>query len=598
MNIQKYIDIIKTDPKSLIQLQQENKLVKLIVKGAILGKDIGALSESIIAEAGNNPDIANIQRLIVTILKAIDINSSTTISEDDKMHAEQIVMNLLNKDPSLENSEIARDVKVALAVNSFDNEINSIIKYLRSQKNADFEILGIDSRFKPHRKDGYIKEFDEKRSVFIVSAPSHTSTRGYVVGGSPDKLWFIGVKDGLVKQEYTRNEYYVKPIYIVLPGGKIIQKADNKILCKSVPVEEISESLAKEIIKKLSNTTTDIIIGGALAGNEARFLNGEIQLETFPFKKFIDHIQSRILIAGRTGDGKTVWATQLQRQIMDNTEFLQSGIVTISRDVDNLTNGGETFKAFDPSWDEKGLLCKKIKENINLEKRTDYKKITISGDTLLPDINKLSKETLFSMINNSSCSDQVKIALKRYIEESDDVVSVFQRAKEGQLLGEEYTSSQDDALRRLMNSLIPVNYTTVQKIDIKEALENNKYIGFFIKGLNSDIYGTMIVHELYNLHKSKNIRNPIKEGRLLIIDEVQKYMRFDAFRDIFEMVVLDGRGLGIMFIGIIQSADQAKRLCSYKDFVLYQAETLDNGQRVINIDDKIAIIPPLAPEVI
>lgn len=595
MEIIKIIEEIKSNAKSLVRLQEENKLINIINKGLILGKNPDALATEIIGRFSNIASVSEIVSLISVIKDGINTNSEGELLNDDIMHAEQIAINQLNKNPNVKTTELLKDIKVALSIRSHDEKLKAMIDTTRAKYLVDFSSLGIDPRFKPSRRDFQITE--EKKGVFLATAPSNSKPTGYVIGFAKNRLFFLGYKDGVEKEGYTRNSYYVKLIFGMIPGGKIIREINKEIICKGIPLEEIPDSLANDIIMNFSNNSNEIIIGASITGGNPRLLNGKIQLEKMPLTKLLDHLQARILISGRTGDGKTVWANLFQRQLMEYKDYLQGGIVSITRDVDNLANAGEKFTPFSPNWDEGNMISKAFAEKVNLEKTNEFKKITICGENLLPDINKLSKETLFSMVANSDCSEQVKTALKRHIEESKNVVDVFEKAKRGELLGEEYTGAQDDALRRLMNALIPVNYKNVKKIDLKKVLEQNKYLGFFIKGLNSDVYGTIIVHELYNLQKNKMIRNPLKEGRLLLIDEVQKYIRYNAFKEIFEMCVLDGRGFGIMILGIIQSPDQATKLCAYKDFILYKAMVLEDGKRAINIDEKIAIIPPLAPEV-
>lgn len=600
MNTNQIIEEIKSNPRSLVTLQESNKLVKLITKGLVLGKEANNLASELVSDFSASISVEEIIALIEAIKNAVDINSRNPLSNEDIMLAEKIAINILNKDPNAKGSELLKDLKVALALTAFDEILKEIIKNARAKHLVDFESLGIDPRFKPRRKDSYIVDYDDKREAFIVNAPCNSSANGYVLGFSPNKLFFLGHKDGILKQDHTRNQYQVRIIYGLLPGGKMITKLDNKILSKGVPIEEIPDSLAQEIIKRFSNNNDEIILGAAMSGREARRLNGKVQLEKLPFNQMLKHFESRVLVFGRTGDGKTIWTESIARQILNKRNYLQGGMVIIDRDTDKLSNIGNKFMPFEQStWDDKdGSIVKAFTEEFPLQALPEFKKMIISGDSTLPDINKLSKETVFGMIDRSSCSDQVKTALKRHVEESDDVVDVFEKAKNGQLLSEEYTNAQEDALKRLMNSLIPVNYDRVNKIDLKKELEDNKYVGFFIKGLNADVYGTMIVHELYNIQKNKQVRNPLKEGRLLIVDEIQKYVRFDAFKDVFEMCVLDGRNFGIMILGIIQSKEQATKLCSYKDFVLYEAKALEDGKRIIQIEDRIAVIPPMAPEVI
>jgi len=595
MKIQTIIEEIKLNPNKLIHLQNENKLIRLINKSIILTKDPENLASILVNKYLGKYSVCDINALINTVKKAIDINSKKELTNEDLMHAENIILNILSKDPKTKIIELLKDIKVALSINSYDDELKKLIDSIKQKYIIDFESLDIDKRFKPKKKGFYIT--GEKNGIFMAKGYSNCQPIGYVLGWSENKLFFIGYKDGIIKQDYTRNEYIIKPIFIMLPGRKIIKKLDNKVLCKGVPISEIPDSLANEIIKKFTKDTKNIYLGASISAGDPRLLNGKVQLETMPISKCIDHLQARILITGRTGDGKTVWANIFQRQIMDNDNYLEGGVVSITRDVDNLSNAGEKFVPFSPNWDEDGKITNSFMEKVKLKYKEDFVKITISSDSYLPDINKLSKQTIFSMIDNSDCSLQVKIALKRHIEETDDIVNVFEKAKNGELLGEEYTSCQEDALRRLMNSLIPVNYASIKKIDLKKVLLETKNIGFFIRGLNSEVYGTMIVHELYNIQNDKRVRNPIKEGRLLMIDEVQKYVRYKAFKDIFEMCILDGRGFGIMLLGIIQSHEQAKKLCSYKDFILYHVEALEDGKRVITIDEKTAIIPPIAPEV-
>jgi hypothetical protein len=595
MEISSIIEKVSADAKSLIHLQEQSKLVKLINRGIILGKTEDNLATELVREGSGNYMVTEIARLIRTVKTAIATNSTHELSLEDLMHAEKIIIGAFSKDPEVKPGELLKDIQVALSTTAHEEEIRDIIKQVRARHLVDFESLGIDTRFKPTNKNFYIS--DVKEDYFVGIGPNNSRPFGHVLGFAPNKLFMLGYKDGILKQDYTRNHYAIRPIYILQPEGRILKKVNNKIICKGAAIAEIPDSLAIEIGKKFSHNTVEIVIGASLAGGRARSLNGKVQLERIPLRTLLDNLQARVLITGKTGDGKTIWANQIYRQLMDLGDYLQGGTVSITRDVDNLSNAGARFTAFSPNWDEDNRICAAITEQVNLAEKPDFMKVTISSDSRLPDINKLSKETLFSMIDNSECSVQVKTALKRHIEEAVDVVDVFEKAKKGELLGDEYTSSQDSALRRLMNSLIPVNYETVEKIDLKEVLDNNKHVGFFLKGLNADTYGTMIVHELYNLQKEKGVRNPLKEGRLLLIDEVQKYIRFKAFQDVFEMCVLDGRGFGIMVMGIIQSQEQAAKLCSYKDFILYSAETLDDGTRIINIDDKIAIIAPLAPEV-
>ena len=594
METQTIIQEIEREPKSVIRLQDENKLIKIINKGLILGKSADELAKEIIETSSSIP-INDISFLITSVKKAIDINSTNQLLKEDFMHAEKIILNQFNKNPNAKISELLKDIKVALSINAYDDELKEIIQSIKTKYLVDFESLGIDSRFKPKRKDFYITE--EKKGAFIAIGPNNSQPNGYVIGFSKNKLFFIGYKDEIMEQDYTRNRYKIKLIYGLLPGGKIITKLDDRgVLCKNVALEEIPDSLAEEIKKKFLKEEDEIAIGFSLSGGNLRKINGKIELENLPYAELLDDLQSRIAMVGPPGCGKTLVTNIIQRQTMSNEKYLQGGAVTITKDVPHLTNVGHEFKSFGehvPNWDEDNCSEEFI-NNVDLTELKEHKKITISTDCLIPDINKLSKETIIALIENSSCSEQVKIALKKHIEEGENVVDVLNKAKEGNLLGEEYLSCQDNALKRLINSIIPANYEKVKKLDIRKTLESKKYLSFFIKGLNGDTLATMIMWELYVLQKHKEIINPIIQGRLLVIDEGQKFMRDAAFKDIFQRSVLDGRNFGICMMTIFQNEKEAEKNMGYPDFVTYKA-SLDNGKRIIQIREKIALIPPLAP---
>ena len=595
MEIIKIIEEIKLNPKRLVYLQEENKLIKIINKGLILGKNPEDLATDIVNEFSNIATVSDIVSLINTIKAAIDSNSGNSLSKEDLMHAEKIAINILNKDPKFKTSELLKDIKVALATNSHNEEIEGIIKSIRIKYLVDFESLGIDTRFKPKRKDFYIVE--EKKGAFIALAPNNSKPTGYVIGFGGNKIFFLGYKDGVVKEEYTRNYYTVRLIYGLLPGGKVVRKLNNRVICKGVPLEEIPDSLAEQIRKKFLKGQEEVILGLGLSGGNVRKINGKVELETIPYPELLDDLQSRIAIVGSPGSGKTVVTNIIQRQIIDNKNYLKGGTVTIAKDVPHLTNVGNKFKSFGdsvPNWNEDNS-AEEFLSRLKMEKLNTHKRIVISSDSLIPDLNKLSKETIIALIENSNCSEQVKNALKKCIEEATDVVKVLKEAREGTLLGSEYLGSQDSALRRLMNSIIPANYATINKIDLRKTLKLNKDVAFFIKGLNGDAFATMIMWELYALQKAKEIVNPIVQGRLLVIDECQKFVRDDAFKDIFQRTVLDGRNFGICMVTIFQNEKEAEKYISYPDFVTYQTY-LEEGKRMINIKEKVALIPPIAPE--
>jgi hypothetical protein len=288
----------------------------------------------------------------------------------------------------------------------------------------------------------------------------------------------------------------------------------------------------------------------------------------------------------------------MQKQAMLNPNYLKGGTVTIAKDVPHLTNVGNNFKSFGehvPKWDEEESSNEFI-EKVKLDKLDGHKKIIISSESLIPNINKLSKETIIALVDNSDCSNQVKNALKKHIEESEDVVNILKKAEKGDLLGDEYLGSQDNALKRLINSIIPARYDQVDKLNLNEVLSSNKHVAFFIKGTNGDAFASMILWELYSLQKSKEIINPSLDGRLLVIDECQKFVRDKAFKDIFQRTVLDGRNFGICMFTIFQDKKEAEKNMGYPDFVTYTT-FLENGKRMINVREKTALIPAIAPEV-
>ena len=138
-------------------------------------------------------------------------------------------------------------------------------------------------------------------------------------------------------------------IFGLLPEGKIIKKlSPGELTCKGIPLVELSQELAADLIKGVSGDSEEIILGAALSGKELRLLNGKVQFEKIPFSQVLDHLQSRILISGQTGSGKTVWANLFQRQIMECNDYLEGGVVSITRDVDNLSNAGSKFSTFSP----------------------------------------------------------------------------------------------------------------------------------------------------------------------------------------------------------------------------------------------------------
>jgi len=586
--------ITKT-PKNLINLQEEHKIVKSINKGLILGKEPDKLAEELI---DNFPNIRpkELIDLINTIKKAIKKNSDENLTKQDLMHAEKIILNSLSKNPDSKTSELIKDVKVALSIEKCSEKIKSLIGRLRREYLVDFGSLGIDKRFKPKGKDFYVKE--EKKGKFIAVAPNNTRPNGYVIGFSKNKLFFLGHKEGIEKEDYTRNHYKINLLYGMLPGGKIIKKIDDNVICKGTPLEEVPDSLAEEIRKKFIKAKDNVILGLSLAGHNVRKINGKVDFETISFNEILDDLQSRIAIVGSPGSGKTVIANVIQRQIMENENYLKGGTVTIAKDVPNLTNVANNFNSFAKcvsDWDEDNSSAELIKK-LKLEKFKHHKKIMISNDSSIPDLNKLRKETLFALIRNSECSTQVKDALRKCLEETKDVVETLRKAKEGKLLGEEYTRSQGTALKRLMNSIIPANYEEINKIDLKKELESNNHISFFIKGLNSDVFGTMIMWELYSLQKSKEIVNPAVEGKLLTIDECQKFVRDNAFKDIYQRIVVDGRNFGVCMMSIFQNEKEAENNMGYPDFITYRA-SLEDGKRIINAREKNALIPTIAPEV-
>jgi hypothetical protein len=595
-NITNLIQTIQHNPRGLSLLQEENKIVKLANKGLILGKSKQDLALEIIGEfpAHTPPEIIS---LLDIIDAAINSNSVAILSKEDLMYAEKVVINQLNKDPSQKEHELLKDLHILLSTRTHDREFSEIISLLRARHIIPFEWLGIDSRFKPRRKDFYIIE--EKDGAFVAIAPSNSKPHGYVLGYSENKLLFLGYKDEIIKQEYTRNYHRIKLLYGRTPEGKIITKLTNKeVICKNVPLEEISDSLAEEIKIKFLKSQDELYTGIALSGDTVRKISGKVELEKMPYCEFLDDVQTRLVVAGSPGTGKTIFTNIIQWQVMNNKKYLTGGVVTISKDVPHLTNVGCRFKSFadqNSQWDEENLSTEFV-DTLKMTRSDIHKRIVISQDSLIPDINKLNKETILALVQNSSCSDQVKVALKKCIEESDDVVQTLKDAQEGMLLGAEYTSSQDDAAKRLINSIIPAKYESSEKIDLRKTLEENKHIAFFIKGLNADAFASMIMWELYSSQKEKEISNPSIQGRLLVIDECQKFMRDEAFKDIFQRTVLDGRNFGICMITIFQNEREAEKSMGYPEFKVYKT-FLENGKRKVSVNERVVLIPAIAPEV-
>jgi len=168
-------------------------------------------------------------------------------------------------------------------------------------------------------------------------------------------------------------------------------------------------------------------------------------------------------------------------------------------------------------------------------------------------------------------------------------------ARENKLLEDIYTGAQCDALRRLIESLVPVNYENLEKIDIRSTIQNNKNIAFFFAGLNSENYAYLLMHEIYELDKESVTSNPSVEGRLLIIEECQKLCRNEAFANIYNSMVLDGRNYGINILSIFQNEKEANKIISSDDFILYKTEKDQAGKRIILINNMRALIVPICP---
>jgi hypothetical protein len=601
MEIQKLIEEIKKDSKKLMELRNENKLVNKITKALVLGKDMSLLADELIQDRTLLKNVSNtteLHTLLKTIDEAIEKNSKEKLSTTDFTLLDTEIINLLSRDVRINEEELLSDMKVLMTTRGHDEELLNFIGLVKKKYFIDISDFNINPNFLVMDKDAYIEE--EKDGEFIATVNGFTNTGQYVWFYDKTKVCGIGYIDRFEKQGYVQNKVIIHPLFMRLPDGTVTKELSNRgILCKGVPLKIVSDTFAKEIISKFQNVKDELVLGASLSGIEIRKIGDQIQFETLSIKEFAADAEPRIAVIGAPGSGKTVFVNSLLKQVMTSDKLFKGGVVTLTWNVEHLANVGEEFEPFEDeenSWSKEKSFPGDFKNKLKLSKTLDHSKIEISSSAV-PDINKLDIETLFALIDSLPGSEMVKIAFKKNLQETDNREELFKSASDGGALSEIYSDSQNEALQRLVNGLMPANYETISKINIKDKLCNSSNMSFLVKGENGHLFATIVLLELYNLQKNKTYLNPTRDGRLLAIDECQKLAMYGAFKNIFDKIVLDGRNYGICLISIFQNQKEAKKIMPSQDFREYNISCDEfTGMRIVNVRDKRALIPPVAPK--
>ena len=551
-----------------------------------------------------NYDVNRLYQIFLNVVKVLERRKlKQFLTKEEKNYIYHITLNNLNENGKLNKNELFKIIKTKLFLDTpkFDSEIFKIINSVK-ERNIELKGFSVPKYLLPKKSGMYLIE---RKNEFILSlGPKYLNIGSHVLFYNKMKIFGIGFINSIYKEGIISNTYKILPILLVTNDNMVHMENINECEypVKNVPFCVISYEESENIFKQFTSTADFISLGARLIGDKVlKKTSDSILWYDLSYESLLEMFEKRLIILGPPSAGKSILGVQLLRFLGNK----KRKVIAIAPSNPNLAKFGLPLKSIgknNPNWDL---------DNISLEYMNKYKsdkldnfcQIVLGEHHYMPDIEKLSKKTILSLINEVTGSIQMKniIALELV---NHSIIEVLQMAHNETLIKEEdFQQNQIKALKRVATILLKwQNIGT--KTNLKESIySNDNPLGFHIDSelFLPELVFILMAEVFYNAKPCFDIKS---EGLFLMVDEIPLLMNSEGvlikgqdLGRIFKQINKQGRNMGILLGCIIQSYSK-KIQTQFLPQSLEEYHTLHldvkNKKRIIKLNNEYILVPPVS----
>ena len=582
-----------------------NKIIHLLVKIIIFKR--GTLREkyfSFIEDPRfSNYDQDTLYHIFTNIAKILETRKlKKKLNPDEEKFIYHIALNLINENGKLNKNEVYKLIKAKLFLDTekFDSKIFEILNSVK-ERTINPAFFSIPQFLLPNKSGMYLNE--RKNNFILATGYKYLNLNSHILFFHKRKVLGIGFIHSIYKEGVINNIYRILPMVIISNDNAVhtegLEECEYPV--KNVPFCVITYIESENILDFLQNTKEYLSIGARLVGDQLlKKDKNSILWYNVSYETLLDMFEKRLIIYGSPSSGKSILSVQILRYLVQKGRK----VISIAPSNPNLSKFGLPLKSIgdsNPKWDLDNFSQKYL-EKYDSSELVNFSQIRIGENYYMPDIEKLSKKTIISLINEVTGSVQIKniIALEMV---DRPILDILQLSKNEKLLDpEDFQQNQIKTLRRLANILLKWQ-SIGKKIDLKsEIFSNNDSIGFYIDSelfLPELVYITL-TEIFFNSRPCFDIKN---EGLFLMVDEIPLLMSSEGvlingqnLGRIFNQINKQGRNMGILLGSIIQ--DYTRKIqsqflpMSLEDYSTFHL-IVKNKKRLIKINNEYIIIPPI-----
>ena len=583
-----------------------NQIIQILTKTIIYKR--GSLEDKF-KEIKDDPRFKNYDyntlfQIFLNLVRVIEKRKlKESLTKEEKKYIHHITLNKINDNGKVNKNELFKIIKTKLYLDTskFNSEIFKIIGSVK-ERVIELNNFSIPKYLLPKNSGMYLIE--RKEEFILSSGPRYLNIGSHVLFYNKMKIFGLGFIHSIQKEGVISNIYRILPILLVT-NDNIVHR-ENLFECeypvRNIPFCVISHEESESIFKQFSLNDEFISLGARLIGEKVLKKNSDSVLwYDLSYDSLLDMFEKRLVIIGPPSSGKSILGVQLLRYITNKGRK----VIAIAPSNPNLAKFGLSLKSIgmsNPNWDLDNISLKYLKNN-NCEELENFNQIILGEYNFMPDIEKLSKKTIISLINEVTGSVQMKniIALELV---DHSIIEILKMAQNEELLDvNDFQQNQIKALKRI--AIILLKWQEIgNKINLKERIYSDKNsIGFHI---NSELFlpeltFILMAEVFYNAIPCFDIKS---DGLFLMVDEVPLLMNSEGVlikgKDIgriFSQINKQGRNMGILLGSIIQ--DYTKKIQTQflpqtlDDYCTFQLD-VKNKKRIIKLNNEYVLIPTVS----
>lgn len=526
-----------------------------------------------------------------------------TLSIEEQLFVLHYTLNNVQENGCINKKELLKSLKAQLFIQStlLDAQISGIMERV-AEKRINPVSFGIPSYLLPKRKDSTLLE--KKDGWIIAEGDKFLDINSHILFFEDRKIFGLGLVNTIEKEKIIKNIYKILPILVITNDNLVHHTELDRVeyMVKNVPFCSITPHDSQEIFNRLTKVTDKIILGGRLAGNKLMKANEhKILWYELSHHSLLDMFERRMVIMGPPSAGKSILAVQILRHLASRARK----VISIAPRNPNIAKFG--FPLVDigpnnPSWnlEQIGSQYMELCADGQLQ---DYDFIVLGEQNLMPDVEKLSKQTILSLINDITDSVQMKNMIALELVDKSIMQVLLLAEKEALVDPGDFQQNQIKALKRLAKILLKWQEIGT-KIDLKDVIFNQGLsLGIHI---DSELFlpelTYILLSEIYsNATPCFNIK---QDGFVLMVDELPYLATVEGVMvkgihlgRLFNQINKQGRNLGILLSGIIQ--DYNKKIenqflpVSLDEYCVFELMVRDN-KRIVLLNNELVLIPPVS----